>query len=141
MKNYDLSQYVLREKDIIMFPLTQEETGILKSGKELFEDYIKMPYIAGMLCENVLNEIINAEDMENDYWFMNALWIVAHIPSREIFGSIRYKKEEDNNKIIKNITVLSDCQETYIQATELFAKFLSVNGYTNIVIENEKDVI
>lgn len=141
MKNYDLSQYVLRQGDIIMFPLTKDEVLLLKNGKQQFEEYFKMPYVAGQLATGQMQSILNNLNMLDDYWFLNSLWVVMHAPSKEIFGTIRYLKQDNTSKVIKNITVLSDCQETYLQATELFVRFLSVNNFKNIVIENEKDII
>ena len=141
MKNYDLSQYMLRRGDVVMFPITRDEIGILKSGRESFESYFKMPYVAGEFNENGLTAIQNRVDMENDYWFMDSLWIATDVKSKEIFGTLRYEKFEDINKIMINLTVFLDEQNLYEEAINLFADFLSVNGYKNLQIEGEKEII
>lgn len=141
MKNYDLSQYMLRRGDILIFPITNEEIGILKNGRTSFEEHFKMPYVAGEFQTERLNEIQRRVDMENDYWFMNSLWIVVDIKSKEIFGTLRYQKCGDKSKVLINLTVFLDAQNLYEEAINLFVDFLSVNGYKNIEIEGEKEVI
>lgn len=139
MKNYDLSEYVLRDGDVIMFPLTKQEISILAEGRNEFEKYFKMPFVAGYHGKDVLTRIANGVNMDNDYWFMDSLWIVVDAKSKEIYGTIRYEKNGEVNKIIKNITLFIDAVETYNKAIELFARFLSVNNYLNIVIEEDKE--
>lgn len=141
MKNYDLSKYMIKSGEVLIFPLTQEEITILKSGREEFSNYIRLPYITGVHSIETLEKLEKAVDMENDYWFMNSLWMVVHTKSKEIYGTIRYEKEGEFNKIIKNITVLMDAQETYEDAINLFARFLSVNNYNNLLVEQDLDVI
>ena len=141
MKNYDLSKYMIKSGEVLIFPLTQEEISILKSGMEEFSNYIRLPYITGVHSIKTLEKLEKAVDMENDYWFMNSLWMVVHTKSKEIYGTVRYEKEGEFNKIIKNITVLMDAQETYEEAINLFAKFLSVNNYNNILVEQDEEVI
>lgn len=138
MKNYDLSQYMLRRGDIILFPITQEEVGILKQGKEAFEKYIRMPYVTGVIATDIVEGIESSINMDDDYWFMNTLWIVAHIPSKEIFGTIRYKSVGEESRVITNVTMLSDVPDTYEGAIKLFVDFLSVNNYKNIAIAFEE---
>lgn len=139
MKNYDLSKYILRSGDVLMFPITSEELQIFKDGRETFAQYIRMPYIGALVPQKKLNELLAKVDMENDYWFMDTIWMVADIKSKEIFGTIRYEKEDEFNKIVKNLTVLLDAVKTYEDAINLFARFLSVNNYNNILVEDEKE--
>ena len=141
MKNYDLSKYMIQSGEILIFPLTKEEITILKSGREEFSNYIRLPYITGVHSNNTLEKLENLVDMEDDYWFMNSLWMVVHTKSKEIYGTVRYEKEGEFNKIVKNITVLMDAQQTYEAAIDLFARFLSVNNYNNILVEQDLDVI
>ena len=141
MKNYNLGEYMLRSGEVVMFPMTNEEIGILKSGKEAFETYFKMPYIAGEFNAPFLEETINAVNMENPYWFLKSLWVVAHIKSKEIFGTIRFKKDLETTKVFTNITMLLDAQDTYSEAVNLFVRFLSVNGYENIYIEGDRECL
>lgn len=141
MKNYDLSKYMIQSGEILIFPLTKEEITILKAGREEFSKYIRLPYITGVHSNATLEKLEKLVDMENDYWFMNSLWMVVHTKSKEIYGTVRYEKEGEFNKIIKNVTILSDAQETYENALNLFARFLSVNNYNNILIEQDEDVI
>lgn len=137
MKNYDLGQYMLQTDKIVMFPITKEEIEILRKGKDDFEKHFRMPYIASDLKTEAFEQL-DILDMEDDYWFMQSLWIVVDIKAREIFGTLRYKNENDQNKIIANLTMLSDFPEACNEALNLFAKFLTVNNYTNIAVEMEK---
>lgn len=132
---------MLRSGEVVMFPITSEEINILMSGKGEFETYFKMPYIAGEFNLPFLERIKTEVNMENPYWFLNSLWVVAHTKSKEIFGTIRLKKELDSTKVFTNITMLLDAQETYSEAVNLFVKFLSVNGYQNIYIEGDKECL
>ena len=141
MKNYDLSKYMIRHGDILIFPLTKEEVGILKGGAEEFGKYIRIPYITAMHDENTLEKIENSVDMENDYWFMDSLWMVVHTKTKEIYGTLRYEKEGEFNKIIKNITLILEYQESYEDCVNLFAKFLDVNNYNNILVETDKNLV
>lgn len=141
MKNYNLGEYMLRSGEVVMFPITSEEINILKNGKGEFETYFKMPYIAGEFNTPFLEKIKTEVNMENPYWFLNSLWVIAHIKSKEIFGTIRLKKDIDTTRVYTNITMLLDAQETYSEAVNLFVKFLSVNGYQNIYIEGDKECI
>lgn len=140
MKNYDLSQYMIRSGDILIFPLTKEEVGILKNGVQEFSDYIRLPYITAIHSKDTLQKIEDAVNMDNNYWFMNSLWMVVHTKTKEIYGTLRYEKEDEFNKIVKNITLLLEYQESYEECVNLFAKFLHVNNYQNILVEVDKDV-
>ena len=122
-----------------MFPITSEELEIFKNGRETFGKYIRMPYVGALIRPEKIDEFLNKVDMDNDYWFMDTLWMVADIKSKEIFGTIRYEKEDEFNKIVKNLTVLLDAVNTYEDAINLFARFLSVNNYNNILVEDEKE--
>ena len=137
MKNYDLSQYMIRHGEILIFPITKEEIGILKSGKENFSKHLGIPYITAPHNIDVLNFIENKTNMENDYWFMDTLWMVVHTKTKEIFGTLRYEKDGEYNKIIKNLTMILEYPESYEDCVNLFAKFLDVNNYRNIVVEND----
>ena len=141
MKNYDLSKYMIRSGDVLIFPLTKEEIGILKNSTEEFSKYIRLPYITARHHTDTLQKIENAVDMENDYWFMNSLWMVVHIKTKEIYGTLRYEKEDEFNKIIKNLTMILEYQESYEDCVNLFAKFLEVNNYNNILVENDKNLL
>lgn len=138
MKNYNLGEYMLTTDKIVMFPLTIEELGMLQQNKTVFEEYFKMPYITANLKNEVLEGLINGLNMEDDYWFLNSLWVVVDIKAREIYGTIRYEKCGDDNKIITNLTLLSDFPEACDEALNLFAKFLVVNGYKNIIVQTDK---
>ena len=138
MKKYDLGEYMLTTDKIVMFPITIEELKVLRESKQKFEEYFKMPYITADLIDEVLDGVINNLDMDNEYWFLNSLWIVVDIKAREIYGTIRYEKCGDENKIITNLTLLSDFPEAYDQSINLFAKFLIVNNYKNIVVVKDK---
>jgi len=129
---------MLKTNKIIMFPITKEELEVLKNSRDQFETYFKMPFIASELHQEVFANLLNNLDMENDYWFMNTLWVVVDIKAREIYGTIRYEKCQEANKIIANLTMLSDFPEACDEALSLFAKFLTVNNYDNILIENDK---
>ena len=141
MKNYDLSKYMIRSGDVLIFPLTKEEVGILKNGTEEFSKYIRLPYITADHSKETLEKIENAVDMENDYWFMDSLWVATHIKTKEIYGTLRYEKDGEYNKIIKNITMILEYQESYEDCVNLFAKFLDVNNYNNILVENDKNLL
>lgn len=141
MKNYDLSKYMIRHGDILIFPLTKEEVGILKNSASEFSNYIRLPYITATHDINTLEQIESAVDMENDYWFMNSLWMVVHTKTKEIYGTLRYEKENEFNKIVKNITLILEYQESYEDCVNLFAKFLEVNNYNNILVENDKNLL
>ena len=138
MKNYNLGEYMLTTDKIVMFPLTIEELMLLKENRNGFESYFKMPYITANLKNEVLECLINGLNMDDDYWFLNSLWVVVDIKAREIYGTIRYEKCEDINNIITNLTMLSDFPEACDEALNLFAKFLIVNGYKNIVVQTDK---
>ena len=141
MKNYDLSKYMIRHGDILIFPLTKEEVGILKSGVDEFSNYIRLPYITAAHHKDTLEKIENSIDMENDYWFMSSLWMIVHTKTKEIYGTLRYEKEKEFNKIIKNITLILEYQESYEDCVNLFAKFLEVNNYNNILVETDKNLL
>ena len=138
MKNYNLGEYMLTTDKIVMFPLSLEELKLLTQNKQEFEKYFNMPYITGDLKNEVLNNIINSLDMDNAYWFLNSLWVVVDIKAREMYGTLRYEKCGDVNKLLINLTLLSDFPESYDEALNLFAKFFVVNGYKNIVVEQDK---
>lgn len=138
MKNYNLGEYMLTTDKIVMFPLSLEELELLTKNKQEFEKYFNMPYITADLKNEVLNNLINCLDMDDEYWFLHSLWIVVDIKAREIYGTIRYEKCGEINKLITNLTLLSDFPEACDDALNLFAKFFVVNGYKNIVVENDK---
>ena len=140
MKNYDLSQYMIRHGEILIFPLTKEEVGILKSGRANFSEHIGLPYITAPHSKEVLEKIENAMDMDNDYWFMNSLWMVVHTKTKEIYGTLRYEKENEYNKIIRNVTMMFEYPDSYEGCVNLFAKFLEVNNYNNIVVETDNNI-
>ena len=130
---------MLRQGDILLFPLTKEEVSMLKNKSE-FEKYIRLPYITANHAVKTLEKISSSVDMENDYWFLNSLWLAVHTKTKEIYGTIRLEKDGEFNKIIKNITLILEYQQSYLSASELFERFLTVNGFNNIVIENDKDL-
>lgn len=132
---------MIQSGEILIFPLTKEEITILKGGVEEFSNYIRLPYITGVHSNKTLEKLEGLIDMEDDYWFMNSLWLIVHTKSKEIYGTVRYEKDGEFNKIIKNICVLMDARQTYEDAINLFAKFLSVNNYNNILVEQDLDVI
>ena len=119
MKNYDLSQYMIRQGNIIIFPLTKEEVLMLKNKAE-FEKYINLPYITANHSINSLESIAQSVDMQNDYWFLNSLWVAVHTKTKEIYGTLRLVQQKDVNKIIKNLTLIVEHQESYLLASELF---------------------
>lgn len=140
MKNYDLSKYILRDKDLMLFPLTKEEVSILKSGLVEFENYIRLPYYAKTQDENELQAIIDAVDMENDYWFLNTQWVGVDIKSRSIIGRLKLEKIDQFNKIVLQVTDEKCVSVTREDVLGLFYKFLAVNGYVNIVVQNLDEV-
>lgn len=138
MKNYDLSQYMIRHGEILIFPITKEEVGILKNNRADFSVHLGIPYITSPHSKKTLEQIENKVDMENDYWFMDTLWMVVHTKTKEVYGTLRYEKDGESSKIIKNITMLFEYPDSYEGCVNLFAKFLEVNNYKNITVEEDK---
>ena len=136
MKNYDLSQYVLRAGNAMIFPLTQEEVAILCVGEADFSKYIRMPYFAKSQKTEDLQKLANSIDMENEYWFLNTLWVSVDIKARAIIGYLRLEQVAQFNKIIFQVTD-DKCESiTRDDVLELFYKFLTANNYYNIVYED-----
>lgn len=142
MKNYDLSQYVLRAGNAMIFPLTQEEVSILCDGEDAFSKYIRMPYFAKSQKVEDLQKLTNDIDMENEFWFLNTLWVSVDIKARAIIGYLRLEKVDQFNKIIFQVTD-DKCESiTREDIFELFYKFLIANNYYNIVYEDiDKKVV
>ena len=135
MKNYDLSQYMLREGNTLLFPLTQEEISLLNS-KENFSYYIRLPYLAKKQSKGELDKISKNVDMENDYWFLNTQWVSVDVKAKAIVGYLRLEKIDDFNKIIVHLNDKECKSITKQDVINLFYKFLSVNQYYNIVVED-----
>ncbi|MBE7075037.1 MAG: hypothetical protein E7376_03570 [Clostridiales bacterium] len=136
MKEYDLSQYILRSGNVMLFPLTREEVHCLLSGVNNFVNYIRLPYFAKKQDSCELENIINAVDMENDYWFLNTQWVCVDIKARAIVGYLRLEKIEQFNKIVMQVTDESCQGITRDDVLDLFYRFLAGNDYYNIIVED-----
>lgn len=136
MKNYDLSQYILREGNTMLFPLTKEELSMLAVSIDGFSHYIRLPYLAMQQKKEDLEQVCNAVDMEDDYWFLSTQWVCVDVKARAIVGFLRLETVDQFNKIIFHIND-NECKGiTRDDAFGLFFKFLSVNNYYNIVVED-----
>lgn len=136
MKNYDLSQYMLRSGNVIIFPLTKDELSILSSGVDNFSSYIRMPYFAKSQVAEEVARVIDSVDMEDDYWFLNTQWVGVDIKARAIIGYLRLEKVDQFNKIVFQVTDEKCESVTREDVLELFYRFLAVNNYYNIVLED-----
>lgn len=142
MKNYDLSQYVLRDGNTMIFPLTKEEVCCLLTGKQNFSSYIRLPYFAKQQTVFELKQISENVDMEDDYWFLSTQWVAVDVLAKAIVGYLRLEKVDQFNKIVLQVTD-EKCQSiTRENVLELFYKFLSLNDFYNIIVEDiDKKVV
>ena len=133
MKNYDLSQYMLREDNLILFPLTYEEIMILIDGKDKFQEYIRLPYFAKDQNKEELLSIASGVDMNDDYWFLKTQWVAVDVKERAIIARLNLKQEDIFNKIIYQINDEKCLSVKRDDVVNLFYKFLNVNNYVNII--------
>lgn len=142
MKNYDLSQYVLREGNAMLFPLTKEEISYLKFGAEVFSSYIRIPYFAKVQSVQELELLCEKLDMEDDYWFLKSQWAIVDIKARAIVGYLRLEQISNFNKIVFEVCDDKCKGIAREDALNLFVKFLSINNFYNIVLEDvDKKVV
>ena len=133
MKNIDLSQYIIRDGNTLLFPLTKEELSMLIESTDGFSKYIRMPYYA---TNNNFNDIYNKLDMDNDYWFLNSIWVGVDVKARAIIGTLWLEQIEQFNKIVLQVTE-DKCESiTKNDVLMLFYNFLNVNNYCNIIVED-----
>ncbi len=136
MKNYDLSQYILRDGNVMLFPLTKEEMTYLLQSKDVFSSYIRLPYYAKEQNLDVLQKVCDQLDMEDDYWFLHTGWTVVDVKARAIVGFLRLEQVDQFNKIVFQVTD-DKCEGIKRDdALNLFFKFLNVNNFYNIVVED-----
>jgi len=136
MKNYDLSKYLLQKDDLIIFPLTKEEVSLLKEDVDGFSKYIRISYLAKQHSEDFLEKIINNMDMEDDYWFLNSLWLCTDIKARAIIGTLNLEKADQFNIITMQVSDEHCKSVNKEDVKKLFYRFLAGNDFINIVIKD-----
>ena len=80
--------------------------------------------------------------MEDDYWFLSTQWVAVDVLAKAIVGYLRLEKVDQFNKIVLQVTD-EKCQSiTRENVLELFYKFLSLNDFYNIIVEDiDKKVV
>jgi len=136
MKNYDLSQYMLRKDNVLMFPLTKEELEVLRGDEGKFSRVINLPYYAKIQEKEELDTIINGVDMDDDYWFMKSQWAIVDVKVKAIVGYLRLEVQDIWNIIVLQVSedVCKGIERE--DALGLFYRFLAGNGYPNICVRH-----
>lgn len=140
MKNYDLSQYMLRKENTLLFPLTQEELITLNTSVADFENYIKLPYYAKEQSKDELLKIIENVNMEDDYWFLSSQWVAVDVKAKAIVGYLRLEKVDQFNKIVLQVSEDKCSSIKRDDVLNLFYRFLAGNDFYNIVVEYKDEV-
>ncbi len=140
--NYDLSQYLLQDGNTLLFPLTKEEVSQLVLSVEDFSAYIRLPFYAKLQNKKSLQKVVSALDMEDNYWFLNTQWVCVDVKARAIVGLIKLEKVDQFNKIVLHVNEEKCVGITKNDVLQLFYKFLSVNNFCNIIVEDlDKKVV
>ena len=140
MKNYDLSKYILQKDTLLIFPLTKDEVAMLMTGADKFSEYIRIPYLAKEHDDTFLNKVLQNIDMENDYWFLDSIWMCTDIKAKAIVGTVKLEKVDQFNKIVMQVNEDSCVSVTSDDVLNLFYRFLAGNGFVNIVVQTLNEV-
>lgn len=140
--NYDLSQYMIQNGNTLIFPLTKEEVSQLVSSVEDFSAYIRLPFYAKLQNIDSLKNILSVLNMEDNYWFLKTQWVCVDVKARAIVGLIKLEQVDQFNKIVLHVNQEKCVAITKDDVLELFYKFLSVNNFYNIIVEDlDKKVV
>ncbi len=134
MKDYDLSQYMLRGNGFVIFPLTKVELERLGESVIEFERKLGLPYHSKRYTKGEIENISKGIDMENDYWFLDTLWVGVDFGTKSVVGSLRLIKGDNNNTVIYHHNENKCATSSRNDFLGLFQKFLEVNNFNNIVI-------
>ena len=140
MKKIDLSEYILQKDNLLVFPLTKDEIRILRHSKDEFSTYIKIPYLAHTHNDIFLEKVINNINMDDNFWFLNTIWVCVDILAKSIVGTVKLESANENNKIIYLINEKNCVSTNKKQITDLFYAFYDANGYKNISTHNLNEV-
>ena len=133
MKEYDLSKYILQNDTLFIFPLTKDEVQILKQGAEEFSGYIKIPYLAKIHSGEFLDVIFNNISMDDDYWFLNSIWMCVDTKARAIVGTVKLDSDKTSTRMLFQVSENACASVSKNDVQKLFYRFLSGNEYQNIV--------
>ena len=125
---------MLRGNGFVIFPLTKEEITELGESVLEFEKRIGLPYHSKKYSRSEIEGITSNLDMENDYWFLDTLWVGVDFGTKSVVGSLRLVRGDNKNVVIYHHNEGKCTTSTKRDFVGLFQKFLEVNNYNNITL-------